>query len=346
MKKLVIIGGGFAGAKIAKTLEKEFETTLIDTKDYFEFTPGILRAIVSPTHLKKIQVKHSKYLSKTKIIKSKIIELNKKEILTNEKEILPYDFLAICSGSKYSSPIKKENILIVSRGEEIKKYHKKISQSKNISIIGGGIVGVELAAEIAENFPEKSLTIVHQNQILIPRNHKKSSKISKQFLGNKNVKIIFGEKAIKKSEHFLETNKGTKIKSDIIFICTGIKPNSQFMIPKMKEKLNEKEFIKVNKFLQVENEQNIFAIGDVNSILVEKTAQNAEKQASIAIKNILALNNNQQLKEYQTKKRPMVISLGKWNGIFEYKNLAFGGILPAFMKWFVEKKTIIKYNNQ
>lgn len=37
--KLVIIGGGFAGAYVAKRVERHFETTLIDTKSYFEFTP-------------------------------------------------------------------------------------------------------------------------------------------------------------------------------------------------------------------------------------------------------------------------------------------------------------------
>ena len=42
MKKLIILGGGFAGAKIAKALENIYDVILIDSKDYFEFTPGIL----------------------------------------------------------------------------------------------------------------------------------------------------------------------------------------------------------------------------------------------------------------------------------------------------------------
>ncbi|PIZ83168.1 FAD-dependent oxidoreductase, partial [Candidatus Pacearchaeota archaeon CG_4_10_14_0_2_um_filter_05_32_18] len=46
MKNIVIIGGGFAGAKIAKALENYYGTVFIDDKDYFEFTPGILKTIV------------------------------------------------------------------------------------------------------------------------------------------------------------------------------------------------------------------------------------------------------------------------------------------------------------
>ena len=55
-KKLVIIGGGFAGSLVARNLEKEFNVTLIDTKPYFEFTPGILRTIVEPDHIKKVVI--------------------------------------------------------------------------------------------------------------------------------------------------------------------------------------------------------------------------------------------------------------------------------------------------
>ena len=61
-KKVVIVGGGFAGSHVAKSLEKYFDVFLIDTKDYFEFTPGVLRAIVEPLHIRNIQVLHNHYL--------------------------------------------------------------------------------------------------------------------------------------------------------------------------------------------------------------------------------------------------------------------------------------------
>ena len=62
MKKVVIIGGGFAGSTVAKKLQNYFDVTLIDGEDYFEFTPGVLRVIVKPKHFAKIQVPHKEYL--------------------------------------------------------------------------------------------------------------------------------------------------------------------------------------------------------------------------------------------------------------------------------------------
>ena len=63
MKKIVVIGGGFAGSYIARELQKDFNVVLIDRKDYFEFTPGILRCLVEPEHLKNIKKIYHFYIS-------------------------------------------------------------------------------------------------------------------------------------------------------------------------------------------------------------------------------------------------------------------------------------------
>src|SRR3989338_1455974 len=101
MKKVVVIGGGFAGSLIARKLQKDFEVTLIDTKPYFEFTPGILRTIVEPEHYKSIQVGHKDYL-KAKIIVGHVKKIEEDFVHVDGKK-LPYDYLAICSGSRYNA---------------------------------------------------------------------------------------------------------------------------------------------------------------------------------------------------------------------------------------------------
>ena len=110
----------------------------------------------------------------------------------------------------------------------------------------------------------------------------------------------------------------------------------------MKKNLNEKNHIKVNNYLQVLGCKNVFAAGDINDRAAEKTAQNAEIQARTVVNNIKALEKQGVLREYQADKTPLVISLGKYNGIFEYKNIVITGIIPAFMKWFIEKREMWK----
>lgn len=336
MKKLVIIGGGFAGSHVAKELEGKFEVTLIDTKNYFEFTPGILRTIIDPEHIKKIQVQHTDYLKKAKIVLGEVTEVNGEEIKIKD-ESYEYNYLVICSGSGYNSPIKEQNLIITTRANNLGNCFSKLEKAKKVLIIGGGLVGVELAAEICDKYRNKEIIMVHSRERLIIRNEIRSSDYAKKYLKEKGVKIIYNEKLISSTKNEYLTNKGRKIKADIAFLCTGIRPNSGFMEKNLSKYLDKKGFIKVNDYLQLKGKENIFIVGDVNNIEQEKTAQNAEEQAKITVKNIMLKENGESFVKYKLKKSPLVISLGKYNGIFEWKNIVITGFVPAAMKYLIEK---------
>ncbi len=344
MKKLVIIGGGFAGAYIAKKLEKNknFNITLIDSKDYYEFTPGILRTLVEPNHSKNIQVFHKHYLKKSGVLIEPVKKINENEVLTNKRK-LKFDYLIICSGSSYNAPFKEKNLINLTRTKHIENYHKKLEKAKNIAIIGGGIVGTELAGEIVDFYKgknSKNLTIIHKNDRLMERNNKETSVYAERLFKKHRVNIIYNEKALSYNNNLVKTNKNREIKADLMFLCTGITPNSDF-IPKTW--LNNKNQVNVNGFFQMNNHNNIFAAGDITAIKEEKLAQNAEIHAKYIIQNIKLIEHNKPLKPYRSDKRIMVISLGRFNGILEYKNLVITGLIPGLLKSFVEWKTMIRY---
>ena len=147
MKQIVIIGGGFAGTHVAKKLENTFSVTLIDSKDYFEFTPSVLRTLVEPVHVKKIQALHSHYLHKTHVVRSCVNDVTPTQVITDH-ESFPYDYLVIASGSSYALPIKEKEVVATSRASTLRLYAHKVRDAKSILIVGGGLVGVEVAAEI------------------------------------------------------------------------------------------------------------------------------------------------------------------------------------------------------
>jgi apoptosis-inducing factor 2 len=337
MKKVVIIGGGFAGSYAAKKLEREFDVALIDSKDYFEFTPGVLRTIVEPEHVRKIQVLHSRYLRLAEVVVGKVKEVSDEFVKVNGKKIY-FDYLVICSGSRYEMPFKEQGAVIASRTEHLRKNFAKLRDAKKIMIVGGGLVGVELASEIFDKYDDKEVTIVHSGERLIERNSEKAIAYAEKYLKSRGAKIVFGEKVEKVGENFCLTDRGRKIESDLVFLCTGIKPNFEFLPSRW---INEKG-ICVNEFLQAGGKEAIFAAGDVVSIDEEKTAQNAQRQAKIVVKNILALESGQKLKEYSGKRTPQVISLGKRHGIFDSGKFVLTGWIPAVMKWGIMKKEMWK----
>ncbi len=341
MKRVVIIGGGFAGSKAAKRLEKNFDVTLIDTKDYFEFTAGILRTIVEPEHLSSLQVYHNKYLKKTKLILAKVDEVTKDYVLADKTKYF-YDYLLIASGSSYASPIKDHDVVISARGEHLRAAHEQLEKAKDILIIGGGLVGVELSGEICTRYKDKNIIIVHAKDGLIQRNDRITRKYVTKFLSKRGVKIILGEIMINKKNGMYLTDKGTAVKADISFLCTGINPNTSFMKHNMPKTLDEKNQVKVNSFMQVDGYVNIFSVGDTNDSPVEKTAQNAIDQALIAAKNIEAIEKITTLSKYKAGKTPLCISLGKWNGVLETTHFVMRGLLPGLLKGLIEKIEMFK----
>lgn len=341
MKKLVVIGGGFAGSIIAKELQGNFDVTLIDTKDFFEFTPSILRVLVEPEHVKKIQVLHTHYLDDSKIIKGEVSRIFDDYVFVN-KEKIPFDFLVLASGSKYGFPFK-DGFVKTSRSNDLRNHHGEIEKSDRILIVGGGLVGVELAGEILWKYPEKEVIIVHSRNQLIQRSNKKAKEYARKYLEKRGVRLIFGEKVVGSRKGVFFTDKKRDIKADMAFLCVGVNPNSGFVKESFKKSVDEKGFVKVNGFLQMEGHENIFVAGDVSSFPEEKTAQNAHNHAKRVIKNILRKNKGRELLRYKPKERAMVLSLGKYNGIFTYKKFTITGIVPGIMKSMIEKMEMGKH---
>jgi len=339
MKTLIIIGGGFAGSLIAKKLENKFKTILIDTKDYFEFTPSIVKALINPNYTKKIQRKHSYYLKNTEIIISKLKHIIGNEILLKNKQKIKFDYLIIATGTSYHTPFKQSDILIPQRILNIKEQNKKLQNAKSVLIIGAGIVGIETALKLHESYKDKEIILVNSRSTILERQPKKAQKFIKTYLEKNKINLFLNERVISYKDNSYQTDKKTIFKADFVLAATGITPNSKFI---GQEYLNTKGFILVDPTLRLK--ENIFVLGDVNSIREEKTAQSSEKQALLTIKNIVALEKNKPLSNYKIKQRPIIISLGKNKALFIYKNFIFSGFIPGLMKKVIEYKTLKRYS--
>jgi NADH dehydrogenase FAD-containing subunit len=421
-KRVVIVGGGFAGTVVAQKLERDFDVVVIDNKDYFEFTPSILRTIVEPSHMKKVQVLHSHYLHRAKIIHKQALLVTPQHVIAGDmrgvdEEKIPYDFLVVSTGSYYNKPFKESslvvsplavrspviessspepsspivdhrdtkpdpadppsvqidvepakqhvsNVVISTRASTLRDNGLRLmrKETHTVLVIGGGIVGVELAAEITEKFPGKEVILIHSGPKLIPRMAKKASNYAEWFLSSHGVTLVFDERVTellnthspedKYPRSVARTSKGRDIKCDMIFLCTGIVPNSALLRPHFQSVLNAQGFVKTNKFLQMEGYWNIFVLGDLADIQEEKLAQSAEIHGRIVANNIHKLATPSVVSSGNTKGfstyspsnyRPILVSLGKCTGIFCMGSFTWCGYLPALLKEAVEWKTMVRY---
>ncbi len=85
-----------------------------DRKDYFEVPYAALRCLVEPAFSERSVMTHSSYLKKAKVVISTAKIASSTQIIT--REIVPYNFLVICTGSSYTGP--------KTRPERIQEYWK------------------------------------------------------------------------------------------------------------------------------------------------------------------------------------------------------------------------------
>ena len=174
MKKqtdVLIIGGGFGGVGAAQKLAKNgVDVTLVDRKNYFEVTFAILRNVADPKILGNTPRKlYSDFIDGT-FIQASIESMNDKEAKLTNGEIISFKRAIISSGSRYPTlPLAKSNSAFdyTERNQEILDEHKLLASAKSVLVIGGGVVGVEFAGEIASAFPEKDITLAHSTDTLL-----------------------------------------------------------------------------------------------------------------------------------------------------------------------------------
>lgn len=357
-KRLVIIGGGYAGTYAATHLEHLYFTTLIDTKHYFEFTPSKLRSLVEPEKCQQVQMNFHTILKRTKLVCSKVQELTTDNVTTEDGEVIPYDYLLICTGSRYHEPDfpsfvhnlqprgNPQTVFASVRSNSFAQYHDLLIQSQRIVIIGGGTVGVELSAEIIEHCPDKEVTLVHSNEHLMQRSTGRAIQYAETYFMKNGVRLLLGQKVVAHKGCFFATNKGQIIEADLAFICTGNVANTDFMRQScFADKLSASGLLQVNDYLQLNGYRNIFVAGDITDIPQEeeKLCQTAGAEVAVVIKNLERSLKSAPLFKYVPSPCPMLISLGKVDGILTYRGFSLTGFLPAIMKEFVEWKEMVWY---
>jgi apoptosis-inducing factor 2 len=212
---VVVVGGSFAGLCTIRHLKKyeDLDITLVEPKDYFEYTPGALHLLsgskgdlLSPLAdiLKdSAAVVHGKFVgvSKAADTKSIVVKLIDDDLGHSTLTEVPYDALIICSGVPYTAPIRAASVLgptLVNRLMEVDDYNKKLKGATRVIISGGGLVGVELAAEIScrlENQVKEVLLI--SRTTLLGSLPKEAGNLALKWLNKrKNIKLYLGDEIV------------------------------------------------------------------------------------------------------------------------------------------------------
>lgn len=330
-KRIVIIGGGFAGYNLAKELNKDsqFQITLIDKNNYNYFPPLIYQVatgFLSPT---SIIYPFRKLLRRYKNVTFRLGKLLEIMPSTNEVRLsngtVSYDYLVIATGTvsnyfgirnikKYAVFMKtiddainlRNNFLSQLENASLLNTSEEIAEELNLVIVGGGPTGVELAGVFAEmkktflpvEYPnlkgEENFQTIHLldgGPTLLSPMSEKSQKYTYEELKKLNVNIILNAQVIDYDGQFVYLKDGTSIKAKNMIWTAGV--TGVIFRGLQEQDYGRGKRILVDEHNKLIHYSNIFAIGDIClQTTDEKLPHGHPQQAQVAIQQGVNLAKN------------------------------------------------------
>ncbi|XP_022968309.1 apoptosis-inducing factor homolog B-like [Cucurbita maxima] len=332
-KRLVVVGGGIGGAFVAHSLQFVADVVLIDQKEYFEISWAGLRSMVEPSFAERSVINHTDYLPNARIVSSAAMSITDNEVFVSDGSSVPYDYLVVATGHEETVPKSKT--------ERLSQYQaecEKIKAANTILIIGGGPTGVELAAEIAVDFPEKNLKLIHRGSRLMEFVGFKASQKALNWLTSKKVEVILQQSISMQSisEGVYRTSGGETIAADCHFMCTGKPIGSQWLKETvLTNSLDIHGRLMVDKHMRVRGFKNVFAVGDITDLQEIKQGYLAERHAHITSKNLKVLlmgGNERKLATYKLGSPLAIVSLGRKEGVAQLPFTTISGCIPGLIK--------------
>ena len=328
LPRVVIIGGGFAGVNLVKSLaNKNVQVVLIDKRNYHTFQPLLYQVSSSGLEPDSIAYPLRKIIKKHKTTYFRLAEVE--QIIPESNELitsignLSFDYLIIATGTKtnyfgnkaietHSMPMKSVpqaldiRSLILENFENAAIAETEVEREAylNFVIVGAGPTGVELAGAIAElknnilprDYHDLNPNDMHihllegADRVLPPMSEHASAKALK-FLNRLGVKVSCNTIVKHYDGKTVTTNAGATMGSETLIWAAGVTgaPIQGLKPEAIMEKTNR---YNVNHFNQVENYPNIFAVGDIALMITEDYPRGHPQVAQPAIQqgNLLGKN--------------------------------------------------------
>ncbi len=376
-QKIIIIGAGYGGLKAVEQLakSKKAEILLFDKHPYHYMQTEVYDFIANENDFAKITIDLFTFChgfdDNVTFYKEEVIhiETKNKKIITNLQRY-SYDYLIIASGAttnlldsvkglkEYSHGVKSlKRALYFKQKFELSLFNKIEEEGKqctplNIVVAGGGLSGVEIAAQMASfsnEFYKNNHFLCRKLNIVIVNSGEKILKGVDNRLVTQSINRL--EKLgvlIKNSCRVSEVRKDEVILSDkevlpidFMIFTGGIKPTP--LVESLEMPKDKRGFLQSNEYLQCLGYSDVFAIGDCTSIKdsmgnsLAPTADISEQMGILSANNILSLIDGKKLKKHNISSRGLLIAIGRKYTVGKLFGLYFKGYSAYILKKLVEK---------
>ncbi|KND89837.1 Apoptosis-inducing factor 2 [Tolypocladium ophioglossoides CBS 100239] len=311
-KNVVVLGGSFAGielvTRLAETLPTGFKVVWIEKNSHLNYSFTFPRFSVMTGH------EHTAFIPYDGVargapagiftrIQDTAVGLTENQVLLASGDKVDYAYLAIATGSSQPLPVQVSATERRDACHELQGVQETIKASQKIAIVGGGAVGVELASDIKDFYPDKDVTLIHARGQLMSHFGKRLQDYTLSALQDElKIRVLLNERPKIPADRNIGTSAkltfsdGREEQFHLIIGCTGQRPNSSVLASLLPSAISEETSrILVQQTLQVlatdasSPDTPIFAFGDVADHGGPRMARAGWMQAGVALDNILAM---------------------------------------------------------
>ena len=384
-KKVIIVGGGFAGIQLVKRLDKNlFDILLIDKLNHHQFQPLFYQVATSQIEPASISfpLRHivkSENNVQVRMSETTAVDQQKNKISTDIGEFT-YDYLVIATGcstnffgnaeiEEHAMTLKSTYDAIKIRNHILMTFEHLVCLSEkerflNLVIVGAGPTGVELAGAFAEikknilpkdypgiDFSKFKIILVEGSKSTLNFMSTTASSASMRYLTEMGVEIITETFVNSYDGEKVTLSNGEEIQTKSVIWAAGVIGNSITGLPE--PVITKGRRIKVDRYNTIEGYQNIFAVGDIAMMETPKyktghpqLANVAITQANLLAKNLKSIEGNKPLRKYEYRDLGSMATIGNYKAVVDLPFIKFTGHFAWFVWMFLHLMLILSVRNK
>ncbi|UPR50035.1 NADH:flavorubredoxin reductase NorW [Vibrio cyclitrophicus] len=274
MSNIVIVGGGFAALqtiKMVRKLNQDIAITMITADAGVEYSkPNLSHAFSQAQTPEALSIHNAQQLAeqynvviKTKALVSEVDTVQ--QCVHVDGQIIHYSKLVLATGATPFIPpaegLKRSATITLNSLEEFEKHKAQVDDAQRITVIGGGLIGVELAFDLQT--AGKDVTIIEPASYLLNNLVPPFVSLELERELRKAGVTVETDSAVCRATYLpngvrLQTTSSRLIRTDIVIAAAGLRPNTL---------LAKQAGIEVNRGVVVDNTmrtsaENVYAIGD------------------------------------------------------------------------------------
>ncbi|CAG7616641.1 NADH dehydrogenase-like protein YjlD [Paenibacillus solanacearum] len=342
MKKLVILGGGYGGLTVAKELldgELPSDTVMILVDrmpfqglktEYYALAAGTVSDLDIRVHFPVDPRLILKYGEVT------AVDPERKLILFENDDPLSYDWLVVALGcvDKYHGIEGAQSFShSIQTLSSTRKTYQVVNDTKpygQVTIVGGGLSGVEMAAELRESRKDLNIRILDRGASVLSPFPEKLQRFVREWMLEHDIELR-SHISLCRVEPGVLHNGQELIETDMTIWTAGIQPSPIVQLLDL-PKDNQGRLV-INEYHQLPDYTNIYVVGDCAALPFSPSGQAAEAQGKQVAEVLQAVWNNETPRLGKIKLKGVLGSLGKKCGFgMMGKRTVMLGMVPRALK--------------